>query len=124
MSIRLSNLVKVETKFVATEALQTILEENERAKELLHLEETLIQDNQHLINTTDIKEKAKITHRKEKAPKGESNFTKKAQNFRIEAGIRDGIRKYADDTNSHQSRLIEELLRAFLIREGYLNETC
>jgi len=124
MSIRLSDLVKVKTKFVATEQLQAILEENERAKELLHLEETLINDNQHLINTTDIKEKAKVTHRKEKAPKGESNFNKKPQNFRIEAGIRDGVLAYCENTNSHQSRLIEELLRAFLIREGYLNETC
>jgi len=119
--MRLSDLVKVETKFVATETLQSILEENERAKELLHLHQTLIEDNQHLINTTDVKEKAKVTHRKEKAPKGESNFNKKPQNFRIEAGIRDGVIAYCKDTNSHQSRLIEELLRAFLIREGYLN---
>jgi len=122
MSIRLSDLVKVETKFIATEQLQSILKENERAKELLHLHQTLVEDNKHLINTTEVKEKAKINHRKEKAPKGESNFTKKAQNFRIEAGIRDGVLAYCKDTNSHQSRLIEELLRAFLVREGYLND--
>jgi len=122
MSLNLSDLVKVETKFVATEALQEILEENERAKELLHLHQTLIEDSQHLINTTDIKEKAKINHRKEKPPKGKSNFNKKPQNFRIEAEIRDGVLAYCKDTNSHQSRLIEELLRAFLIREGYLND--
>jgi len=36
MSIRLSDLIKVETKFIATEQLQSILEENEKAKELLH----------------------------------------------------------------------------------------